>query len=374
MKTVLILFIWAVSYAQTHAHEEKELHIQPHLLKEFGITFTSLKDVTPSYPDLFFGEIIPSINGSSVVSSLVSGKITQIYVTIGQSVKKGDVLFQVSSLKIMELMDEYFSAEIDLFQAESDLKRLQNLQKKGLESEKELFDATSRYTKAKAEFGWADKKIHAVGFTDEEILKIKESPEHLSTYGFVKAPMDGMITDISMEKGRSVSEETPLAHLINPKHLWVKLLVYEDQRNLFSVGERIDISSSLVENMHSTATIIRVNQRVSENNSVEIIASLSSFNGFIVGSKVEAKKRDEKQETYKNMLPIESVMEGHDGAYVFVYLGEGEFQKKHVVLGKKTESFVQVLSGVELSETVVKDGTFYLKSLENSEQIGGHSH
>ena len=67
----------------------------------------------------------------------------------------------------------------------------------------------------------------------------------------------------------------------------------------------------------------------------------------------------------------------HEGEedFVFVQEDEGVFHRREVTIQKGARGRVQILRGVDPGEQVVVSGTFTLKSIARSAELGeGHSH
>ena len=57
------------------------------------------------------GKMCMAPNSEAIVSSCIPGKISRIYVTEGQPVKKGQALFSLSSFELIELQQNYLTAK-----------------------------------------------------------------------------------------------------------------------------------------------------------------------------------------------------------------------------------------------------------------------
>ncbi|MBI2787034.1 MAG: efflux RND transporter periplasmic adaptor subunit [Legionella longbeachae] len=67
----------------------------------------------------------------------------------------------------------------------------------------------------------------------------------------------------------------------------------------------------------------------------------------------------------KLSIPEEAVIRGTNGNLVIVALGNGVFQVRKITLGNETNGQVEVLSGLNSGESVVKSGEFMLDSEAN---------
>ncbi len=78
------------------------------------------------------------------------------------------------------------------------------------------------------------------------------------------------------------------------------------------------------------------------------------------------------------VVPDEAVQTEAGKAFVFVAAtslkGEGRFERREVSVGKETDGFYEVLSGLKAGEKVVTEGAFLVKSESKKGELGGHEH
>ena len=372
--TILNIALFSQDKDYKNEEDHDDLRISPSMFEEIGISFTSLKQMVLENQIKAYGEVISTNNGSSDVGTLLSGRIGTIHVQLGQEVKKGDKLFEISSLEVMELMDNYFSRVAELKRATQNFNRLKTLRKENIGSEKAFFEAQSDYEKSKAQFESTDRKIHAIGFTDEELNDFSESKKHHSANMNVKAPISGIITQLSIKQGQFVSGEEILAEILNPKELWARLHVYEKNISKIKIGSNVDISSPKNKLIKSFGTVIsKSHSFMKGKKSVEVIVSIENAQNFILGSNINAVIFNSSGKK-SWILPDQSVIKEGTKSFVFIHEKDGVFEKKEVLIGKEVSGFIQILKGVDKNERVVENGSFYLKALSKGDEIGGHDH
>ena len=121
------------------------------------------------------GTVQPKLQ--AVIEAKVSGRITRLPVTLGQSVKLGDVLVELATGEVQARLDQASAA---FRQAELDFNRTTNLRKQQASTQAELDAAQSRYTVAKATVAEA---------------------EALSGYAKILAPFDGVVARKLADEG-----------------------------------------------------------------------------------------------------------------------------------------------------------------------------
>jgi RND family efflux transporter MFP subunit len=113
----------------------------------------------------------------AVIEAKVSGRITRLPVTLGQSVKQGEVLVELATQEVQARLDQ---ANAAFRQAELEFNRTANLRKQNAATQAELDAAQARYNVAKAAVAEA---------------------EALSGYSKILAPFDGVVARKLADEG-----------------------------------------------------------------------------------------------------------------------------------------------------------------------------
>ena len=133
------------------------------------------------------GTVQPKLQ--AVIEAKVSGRITRLPVTLGQSVKQGDVLVELATQEIQAKLDQ---ANAAFRQAELEFNRTANLRKQNAATQAELDAAQARYNVAKAAVAEA---------------------EALSGYAKIVAPFDGVVARKLADEGDLAMPGKPLLEL-----------------------------------------------------------------------------------------------------------------------------------------------------------------
>jgi RND family efflux transporter MFP subunit len=121
------------------------------------------------------GTVQPKLQ--AVIEAKVSGRITRLPVTLGQSVKQGEVLVELATQEVQARLDQ---ANAAFRQAELEFNRTANLRKQDAATQAELDAAQARYNVAKATVAEA---------------------EALSAYAKILAPFDGVVARKLADEG-----------------------------------------------------------------------------------------------------------------------------------------------------------------------------
>ena len=201
------------------------------------------------------------------VSPKVAGQIEKVLVIDNQPVKKGDVVAIIDQadykVKLNQAKAAYERAilnqnnahanlnaansEIEL--AQKDLERYETLYKAGAVSKQTLDKAKTNLDAIKARQMIAEQSIFSsnpdrnakVADADLNVLKAQLDAAQLAyDYTYIKAPIDGTVSNKRVEVGMMVQPGTPL-FVIVPNEVWVVANFKETQLEKMKIGQPVDI-------------------------------------------------------------------------------------------------------------------------------------
>ena len=143
------------------------------------------------------------------VGAQVSGKIETLYVTVGQVVKKGDLIAEIDSTTQQNEVDinkaklnsyeaQLAAAKVSLKIAEKKYKRTQALRKQNAASAEDLEDAEDAYETAKSKVTELDSTIK------ETEISLSTAETNLG-YTKITAPLDGTIVSVPVKQGQTIN-------------------------------------------------------------------------------------------------------------------------------------------------------------------------
>ena len=201
------------------------------------------------------------------VSPKVAGQIKDVMIIDNQPVKKGDIVAIIDQddykVKLAQAKAAYEKAilnqsnahanlnaansEIEL--AQKDVERYENLYKAGAVSKQTLDKAQTYLESVKARQITAEQAIFSanpvnnakVADADLNVLKAQLDAAQLAfDYTYVKAPIDGTVSNKRVETGMMVQPGTPL-FVIVPHDVWVVANYKETQLEKMKVGQEVGI-------------------------------------------------------------------------------------------------------------------------------------
>ena len=152
------------------------------------------------------------------LSARISAYVSNVYVSAGNAVKKGQVLIALDSRDIDEKMA---AAEVNLKQTRTEYNRTLTLYKKNAATEQSLTAAESMYNAAKA-----------------QIAEIKV----MLTYTKIQSPIHGIVTDRRVEKGDLANPGQSLLSVYDPINMRIEVPVPVRLIEKLSLNQTVDIT------------------------------------------------------------------------------------------------------------------------------------
>ena len=184
------------------------------------------------------------------VGAQASGQIKKLHVTLGQQVKKGDLIAEIDSTsqlnnlntnkaKLDTYQAQLVSAEIALRSADKKYQREQALRKEDATSREALEDAQDAFAAAKASVAELKSSIR------QTQIAINTAEADLG-YTRITAPMDGTVVAIPVEEGQTVNanQTTPtIVQVADLSTMLNKMQIAEGDVNKVKAGMKLTFTT-----------------------------------------------------------------------------------------------------------------------------------
>jgi len=178
----------------------------------------------------------------------ISAVITDVLVTNGDEVKRGQILVKLRDKEFQERLKQANAnyqiavaqlkrAEAQLKESQAELKRVKELGEKGLASTAELETIQTRAVSAEADVELAKARVEQAQAT------VDEQEENLSQT-VIRAPVAGSVGDRNAEVGMLVTSNTRLFTLGQLENIRVEVILTDRMLNYIEEGQRSEIFAS----------------------------------------------------------------------------------------------------------------------------------
>ena len=271
------------------------------------------------------------------LTAAASGKLTKLFAKDGASVQKGALLAKIDD---SELRAQLKQAESNKVLAEQKEQRIRGLFEKNGATKADLESAEATLKSAEA----------SVELIKAQIAKTE-----------VRAPFAGKLGFVNVSVGAWLTTGSSIATLSEVKKLKAKFALpqryasalkegdsvelKDEERDVIKSGKVKALEASLSESSRTRQVLVEVDNAKSE---------------FLAGSfaKVTVSMQSGRVKTIP--VPAEALTLDKDGAYVFVATG-GKAKVKHVETGLRTPISVDIVSGLDVGDTVISSGLISMR-------------
>jgi cobalt-zinc-cadmium efflux system membrane fusion protein len=303
------------------------------------------------------GAVNPDVSRQVPVPSLATGRIVEIDVQLGDTVKKGQLLFKVRSTDIAGAYSDYRKAI-----------KNEELTKIQLDRAKLLFeDGAIPKSALEVAQNAEDDAVVDVDTSIEHLRLLGSDPNHPTGIVAVYAPTSGVITDQEITDGAGVQALTPpnpftISDLSN---VWIVCDVYENNMAQVHVGEFADIHLVAYPNRVLKARISNILPIVDPNiRTAKVRLQVENPGLMRLGMFVTATFHGQTLERHPT-VPATAILHLYDREWVYAPLGNGHFRRAAVDAGIMLPGNLQeVVSGLKPGDRVVQNALVFQSTVE----------
>jgi membrane fusion protein, heavy metal efflux system len=315
-------------------------------------------------------KVITNQNNEALVGSLVQGRVSRLHAKAGDHVSAGQILMTVDGLEIGSIKAAYLKAKANLDYAEADLRRHKSLNDQNVGSKQSFLEAQAEHEKARAEFNAEDKKIHAIGLTDDDVLKSNGNDHSAGTLP-IRSPISGVIVERSVVLGQLVDATTNAFRIVNTATVWVDGRMPEKDANAVMEKSSVQFTTSSNPNEVFTGNIQYIGAVLDEQTrSLTVRAEFVNKSGALKPLMFGELRIPSGAGHTAILLPAEAIMRDGGKQYVFVQRNDSTFEKRPVTTGANQDALIEITAGLSEGDPVVVKGAFYIKSDLKKEELG----
>jgi cobalt-zinc-cadmium efflux system membrane fusion protein len=315
------------------------------------------------------------------VSPRIAGRVHEARARLGQRVRRGEILAMLDSIELGRAKADYLQARARAQLTRENFEREESLFADRIASEKELLAAKAALIEAEAERRSAEETLHLYGLSDEEVATVTyENPGR--SLAAIRAPLSGKIVEKHITVGELVTPERNLFSLADLSEVWVWIDIYERDLQQVHLDDEVDVRVDAYPEREFSGTVSYLSDRVDlETRRVRARIDVANPEERLrPGMFAQVELTDPHQGgggTLEPVLVIPETALQRDGeaTIVFVDLGQGRYERREVVTGRRAGGSVEVIEGLASGERVVSAGVFFLKSELARDELGeGHAH
>lgn len=186
------------------------------------------------------GSIQPDILGSAKIMTPLSGVVENIYVKVGDRVKKGDSLVAIRSPEVSDAYSNYMANLSQLRQAERVYGLNKQLFEVGAVTKNDLLMSEANYEQVKALSQALKRKLEIYGVNSESGFSDRVT---------IKSPMDGAVVEIQGHVGDRMDTTNPILTVADPARVMVVANIYDTDIAHIQKGKEVQFYTDIFEKM-----------------------------------------------------------------------------------------------------------------------------
>ncbi len=339
--------------------------------KVMAVTAMSFQD-----EQLTEGKIALNGDKTTAVFSPFSGRVIQVLVNPGDTVKAGQSLMVVEATEFAQGVNDLAAARATLMTAKTQFSQAQvnERRKHGLfdaragsladweQSRSDLVAAEGNLKTAETALTLVRNRLKILGKTERDIDAL-ESSVGLSAHASVNAPISGTITDRQVGPGQYIQAgaANPVFSIGDISSLWLMAQVREVDAPHMKVGAPVEVRVLAVPGKVYSAKVVAIAPVVDVNTRrVALRALISNADGALKPEMFANFRIITGNEKQSPGVPESAVVFEGDTARVWVAGDNGTLGLRNITVGRRSGNMLEVVAGLNIGEKIVTSGALFI--------------
>lgn len=302
----------------------------------FPVTVTTLKRDEISQDFELNGTFIP--DHSLHFSADVSGRVKTLSIENGQRIAAGSLIAKVDG---EQLNIDLKLAQLTLSKAQSDLSKYETMLKSNAVSKQQVEEAKLVVERAESTVSTLKRQVS------------------LTT---IKAPIAGVVSNLSIEKGSFLAPGTPIADIIDISNLKMNVHLRDDQVIRVKEGQTVSVKPDIYSNTVLKGKVVYIAPEADNSKKYAVEIQLSNPTKTPLKSGMTGKVLFEFGEKKTALtLPLDCLVGGVQNPKVYIVEGT-KVRLVPVQIGARTDNSVEIQKGIDQRTAVVQTGQLNLSN------------
>ncbi|MDX1929052.1 MAG: efflux RND transporter periplasmic adaptor subunit, partial [Pirellulaceae bacterium] len=301
-----------------------------------------------------YGSIVVPWARHAVIASPLTGRIVDMKVSPGETVKAGQVLAEMKSPELEQLILELRAAQVDLLLSSKLVENIGQASRSGAIPGVRLIEAKLKLDQDQVAVELASVKWQSLQLPRAMLYAILHSPqENHSQLLQLRSPIDGIVTHADLSVGKVVDPKEHLFEIIDLRSVWLKIQVLEKDLTRVSVGQPIEFQLTTDSTNPHVGTVDVVDSYLDPDTHLGTVwATMKNeldSQAILLPGMTGQVKVESIEATDHLVIPVPSVI--RDGTERFVLIEQEQtavastYKKQPLVLGKRSGNLIEVLGG-----------------------------
>ena len=309
------------------------------------------------------GVVEPNAYRQVIVTPVISGRVTRVFVELGQHVQEGQTMATVFSPELAEARTRYVSARAALDAHDRELQRVQKLVEIGAASRSELERVHAEHSAQTAEVQSLRARLELLGVPPAALDSAAGGTSGADTN--VPAPISGVVTERLANVGLNVDPASKLFTVVDLSTVWVVASVHEKDFSRVRIGTPTTITTTAYPDLVLQGRVSYTDPQVNaETRTAKVRVEVPNTRNLLklgMYADVVAAGADA---TTVPVIPRAAVQNVGDRQVVYLASSTeaGTFIERQVRLGRTSSTQVEVLAGVQPGDVIVTKGSFFVRA------------
>jgi len=309
----------------------------------------------------------PNQRNMAEITTLVRGRVVEVYGELGQEVKANVPLAILYSSELGLAQSAYLKAQAKLHLAEQAYNRAQFLLQEQVIGEAEAQRRHAELLSSQAEANEAHDRLKLLGMSDEEFRRLEQSRKIRSVVPIV-APFAGRIIGRKLTRGEVVETTENLFVIADLSEVWVQANIPEkDIPFVHSIratgGTQVEVRINAYPKEVFKGPITYVGDVLDPvTRTMQLRVELPNSDGRLKPEMFATIRLFSETQPDRLAVPEAALQRDQDRTFVFVQRSTTEYELREVHVGESNGTLTAILGGLNEGEQVVTHGAFVLKS------------
>ena len=352
--------------------EPVEVSLTPEAMRRAGIATAPVRSDVAEDTSTVPATVTSNAYRETKVNSLVGGIVRQVRPELGAQIARGEILAVVFSNDLADAQMKYLSLQAILQADHQKLMRTRKLVEIGASSRQELEEVTATHEARATEVAAARQRLLLLGLSANQVGRLQDA-SHVVSEVVVASPAGGTILVRNVNPGQVVGAGQELFTVADLSTVWVIGDLYEKDFATVRVGTPAAVMVPAMPGGPLRGRVAYIDPRVDPaTRTAKVRVEVPNRSGALrLGMFVQMTFQMGPGE--RRTLVLQASVQSIGGRTV-VYVAtedEGRFVERAVKVGALVGDAVQVLEGLKMGETVVTEGSFFLRAEAGRARTGG---
>jgi len=346
---------------------ERAVRIQPEAVARSRIRIATAEAVPRAGGIDVPAEVQAEPDREAHVSSVVSGQLARVSVSVGDRVEAGQALAVIRSVALGEARAQAARARANVEVAEANFRRQEELKREGIGADRQYLEAQAELRRAQAEQSAAARalEVYGHGGSGSEVT--------------IRSPIAGRVVSRHATVGEVVGPSDVLFEVTDITKVWVVGRVYQQHAAQVREGARATLTLQSHPGRTFAGQLDYVAPALDERTrTLPVRMSLDNADGSLrPGSfgTLSVSPASAGEDTIP-AVAVAALQRLGEETVVFVPGDEeGEFRAVSVTVAARSGGLARISQGLATGDRYVADGAFVLKSELSRGELGeGHAH